>query len=86
MLCSAFGLSRSALYRLFAPIGGISDYIRQRRLARARLALNASARGRGGIGKIARQFGFSGRVRQRGVISAVALGHRHAAFAVMCRG
>ena len=27
-----------------------------------------------------------GRVRQRGVISAVALGHRHAAFAVMCRG
>ena len=28
----------------------------------------------------------NGRVRQRGVISAVALGHRHAAFAVMCRG
>lgn len=27
-----------------------------------------------------------GRVRQRGVISAVALGHRQAAFAVMCRG
>jgi len=26
------------------------------------------------------------RVRQRGVISAVALGHRQAAFAVMCRG
>lgn len=59
VLCSAFGLSRSALYRLFAPIGGVSDYIRQRRLARARLALNASARERGGIGKIARQFGFS---------------------------
>lgn len=27
-----------------------------------------------------------GHVRQRGVISAVALGHRQAAFAVMCSG
>ena len=29
---------------------------------------------------------FSGRVRQGGVISAVAVGHRQAALAVMCRG
>jgi len=29
---------------------------------------------------------YKDRVRQRGVISAVALGHRQAAFAVMCRG
>ena len=29
---------------------------------------------------------FVGHVRQRGVISAVALGHRQAAFAVMCSG
>lgn len=59
MLCSAFGMSRSALYRLFAPMGGVSDHIRRRRLARARLALNASALERGGIGKLARRFGFS---------------------------
>lgn len=30
--------------------------------------------------------GFNGRVRQGGVISAVAVGHRQAALAVMCRG
>ncbi len=30
-----FGLSRASLYRLFAPIGGIADYIRRRRLHRA---------------------------------------------------
>ena len=29
---------------------------------------------------------FEGRVRQGGVISAVAVGHRQAALAVMCRG
>src|SRR6478752_3394227 len=59
MLCSAFGLSRSALYRLFAPLGGVSDYIRRRRLERARLALNGASLERGGIGKLARRFGFS---------------------------
>lgn len=59
MLCGTFGLSRSALYRLFAPMGGVSEHIRRRRLARARLALNASALERGGIGKLARRFGFS---------------------------
>ena len=30
--------------------------------------------------------GHLGRVRQGGVISAVAVGHRQAALAVMCRG
>lgn len=59
MLCCAFGLSRSALYRLFAPLGGVSDYIRRRRLERARLALNGASLERGGIGKLARRFGFS---------------------------
>ncbi|MCF3640611.1 AraC family transcriptional regulator [Rhizobium sp. TRM95111] len=34
-LCRAFGLSRATLYRLFEPIGGVTDFIRSRRLQRA---------------------------------------------------
>ena len=34
-LCHRFGISRSGLYRLFAPLGGVLEYIRRRRLARA---------------------------------------------------
>lgn len=34
-LCHRFGISRSGLYRLFAPLGGVQEYIRRRRLARA---------------------------------------------------
>ena len=34
-LCSAVGLSRAGLYRLFAPYGGVRAYIQDRRLRRA---------------------------------------------------
>lgn len=34
LLCQQFGLSRAALYRLFAPLGGVADHIRGRRLRR----------------------------------------------------
>lgn len=34
-LCHRFGISRSGLYRLFIPLGGVAEYIRRRRLARA---------------------------------------------------
>ncbi len=34
-ICRRFGVSRSGLYRLFAPLGGVAEYIRRRRLARA---------------------------------------------------
>ncbi|MCJ2085261.1 helix-turn-helix domain-containing protein [Methylobacterium sp. E-005] len=53
-----FGLSRSALYRLFAPLGGVSGYIRQRRLARAYQDL-AACDGRGArVSEVAYRWGF----------------------------
>lgn len=41
-LCQRFGISRSGLYRLFAPLGGVVEYIRRRRLARAYRDLTAA--------------------------------------------
>ncbi len=51
-----FGLSRASLYRLFAPVGGVADYIRSRRLHRAFFDLANSA-GRGPrISEVARRW------------------------------
>ncbi|HXH47473.1 MAG TPA: helix-turn-helix domain-containing protein [Bradyrhizobium sp.] len=44
-IATHFGLSRASLYRLFAPVGGIAEYIRSRRLHRAFFDLaNSDAR------------------------------------------
>ncbi|SFM93032.1 helix-turn-helix domain-containing protein [Variovorax sp. OV329] len=56
-LCSELRVSRSTLYRVFTPVGGVSQYIKERRLARIHEAL---ARGHSGqsIARLAEEYGF----------------------------
>jgi AraC-like DNA-binding protein len=56
-LCKMFGLSRASLYRLFEPIGGVTDYIRTRRL-RAAFDMLANE-GKRTVGEIAYACGFA---------------------------
>lgn len=56
-LCKMFALSRASLYRLFEPIGGVTDYIRTRRL-RAAFDMLANDTNRS-VGEIAYACGFS---------------------------
>jgi len=57
-LCRAAGVSRSHLYRIFEPAGGVSNYIRRRRLLRARDALADSA-DRRTVSSIAAEWSFT---------------------------
>jgi AraC-like DNA-binding protein len=57
-VCRRLGMSRAKLYRLFEPIGGVGEYIQQRRLARAYQALTDPARANFYISVIAAQYGF----------------------------
>jgi len=56
-LCGELGVSRSTLYRLFEPEGGVTAYIRARRLARVRLTLEAGGPER--LADLAERWGFS---------------------------
>jgi AraC-like DNA-binding protein len=57
-IAAEFGMSRATLYRLFEPVGGVSDYIRRRRLACAALNLSSPAHREQRIGQIAYHWGF----------------------------
>lgn len=57
-LCRAVGVSRSRLYRMFEPAGGISNYIRRKRLLQTRDVL-ADSSDRRSISSIAEEWGFT---------------------------
>ena len=59
LLCRQFGLSRATLYRLFAPLGGVAQHIRGRRLRRACDDLANPANLHRQISEIAYSWGFN---------------------------
>lgn len=56
-ICKAVGVSRSALYRAFAPLSGVADYIRARRLEAIHVLLE-DGEGNQWNSDIAAAFGF----------------------------
>jgi AraC-like DNA-binding protein len=56
-LCSQFGMSRSALYRLLEPVGGVNTFVRERRLGAVH-ALLAAPEKRIYLARVADDFGF----------------------------
>lgn len=58
ILCRELGISRTRLYKLFEPSGGVHHYIQKRRLLSAHASLSNSAN-REQIGEIASSVGFT---------------------------
>lgn len=56
-ICMQFGMSRSALYRLFEPVGGVNTFVRERRLGAVH-ALLAAPEKRVYLARVADDFGF----------------------------
>jgi AraC-like DNA-binding protein len=57
-LCKRLGVSRAKLYRMFEPLGGVSQHIQQRRLMRARRMIVDPTHARERISTIATRCGF----------------------------
>ncbi|WP_162233701.1 helix-turn-helix domain-containing protein [Sphingomonas sp. Leaf17] len=58
-IAAAFNISRATLYRIFEPVGGVSDYIRRRRLTGAAIDLAAIDGRRRKVAEIAYRWGFA---------------------------
>lgn len=58
LLAASFGLSRSALYRLFEHVGGVAGFIRRRRLQKVHQEITTPAFADRGIAEIARRWSF----------------------------
>lgn len=58
-VCTALGLSRSVLYRMYAKHGGFEHYVLSRRLSAAMMELNRRQCGRGVVRSVAEKFGFA---------------------------
>jgi len=59
VLCQTFGLSRSALYRLFEPLGGVAHHVQQRRLLQAYRVLANPTNRRLRVADVAARVGFT---------------------------
>lgn len=59
LLCQKLGVSRAKLYRLFEPLGGVSQHIQQRRLMRAYRMIVDPTHARERISAIATRCGFT---------------------------
>lgn len=57
-ICREFNVSRSSLYRDFAPVGGVGQYISQRRLERTLNHLLSTPPSRGRVQEIAARWGY----------------------------
>jgi AraC-like DNA-binding protein len=57
-IASRFHLSRSSLYRLFQPWGGVKSYIHECRLRAARMRLKSTSMTDKSIAEVARELGF----------------------------
>lgn len=58
-LCARFHVSRSSLYRLFEPLGGVAHYVQDRRLSHAFVALGDVANAHRRIADITFDCGFA---------------------------
>ncbi len=59
MVAKAMGMSRASLYRAFAPLGSVADFIRRQRLERVLSDLRDPARRGRSIAEIAYAWGFA---------------------------